>query len=368
LTTIPEIPSGIFIGVAMTSSNWFDAHLDLAYIAENGRDLHTDLRSCRGRYQPASVTLPTMIEGGVNHCLATIFTEGVDPSKPDEETGAFTYPFGDADAAYRAGMRQLLLYNAWRDAGVIHQMPRRGYPPIEPATNECPLEGGPINMGILVECADPDELEMWVERGVVAIGMAWWHQSRYAGGNGTDHKTSGNGLTDLGRALVNRMDHLDVVHDLSHLSQRSVDELLSMTDRPVIASHSNCRALMGDPDSLPNQRHQTDETIAEIANRGGVIGINLLSAFLEPGLEDKGRAKMDWIVRHIEHICEVTGGTNFVGLGSDMDGGFGADELPQGINTPSDLSKISEALRDHGWSDSDIDGFTHQNWLNFWGW
>lgn len=358
------------------SARWFDAHLDLAYLAENGRDLHADLRSCRGRYQPASVTLPSMVQGGVLHCLATIFTEGVDPRKEGEETGAFTYPFGDANAAYQAGMRQMLLYNAWRDAGVIQQMPLRGRDPIRDpmraAGVECPLEGGPISMGVLVECADPitdpDELEMWVQRGVVAIGMAWWHQSRYAGGNGTDHTRSGNGLTDLGRALVGRMDELGVVHDLSHLSQRSVDELLSMTDAPVIASHSNCRALMGDPNSLSNQRHQTDETIAEIADRGGVIGINLLSAFLEPGLKDKGRASMEWVVRHIEHVCEIAGGTESVGLGSDMDGGFGADELPEGINTPSDLSLIGEALRDHGWSDGDIAGFTHQNWLRFWGW
>ncbi len=360
------------MSASTSPSNWFDAHLDLAYLAENGRDLHADLRSCRGRYQPASITLPSMVAGGVRNCLATIFTEGVDPRKADEETGAFTYPFGDADAAYRAGMRQLLLYNAWRDAGVITQMPRRGHGPIEQSSPECPLEGGPINMGILVECADPitdpDELEMWVERGVVAIGMAWWHQSRYAGGNGTDHTRSGNGLTDLGRALVERMDQLDVVHDLSHLSQRSVHDLLSMTDRPVIASHSNCRELMGDPNSLSNQRHQSDETIAEIANRGGVIGINLLSSFLQPGLRDKGRADMEWIVRHIEHICEIAGNTTTVGLGSDMDGGFGADELPEGINTPSDLSKIGEALRNHGWSDTDIAGFTHQNWLRFWGW
>lgn len=364
------------MSASTSSSNWFDAHLDLAYLAENGRDLHADLRSCRGRYQPASITLPSMVAGGVRNCLATIFTEGVDPRKADEETGAFTYPFGDADAAYRAGMRQLLLYNAWRDAGVIRQMPRKGHGPIEPSSTEsipeCPLEGGPINLGILVECADPitdpDELEMWVERGVVAIGMAWWHQSRYAGGNGTDHTRSGNGLTDLGRALVERMDQLDVVHDLSHLSQRSVHDLLSMTDRPVIASHSNCRELMGDPNSLSNQRHQSDETIAEIANRGGVIGINLLSSFLQPGLRDKGRADMEWIVRHIEHICEIAGNTTSVGLGSDMDGGFGADELPEGINTPSDLSHIGEALRNHGWSDTDIAGFTHQNWLRFWGW
>ena len=356
----------------MPSNHWFDAHLDLAYLAENGRDLHADLRSCRGRYQPASISLPSMVEGSMRWCLGTIFTEGVDPTKEDEETGAFTYPFGDADAAYRAGMRQLLLYNAYRDAGVIRQMPRRGHDLIDAKTHECPLEGGPINLGVLVECADPitdpDELDLWVEKGVVAIGMAWWHQSRYAGGNGTDHTKPGNGLTDLGRALAKRMDGLGVVHDLSHLSQRSVDDLLSLSDRPVIASHSNCMALMGDPDSLKNQRHQSDATIKEIADRGGVIGINLLSAFLEPGLKDGGRAKLEWIIRHIEHICEVTGSRSCVGLGSDMDGGFGADELPEGINTPSDLHIIGEALRDQGWSDDEIEGFASGNWLRFWGW
>ncbi|MFK7759305.1 MAG: dipeptidase [Phycisphaerales bacterium] len=363
-------------GNTQSGTNWFDAHLDLAYLAENGRDLHADLKSCRGRYQPASVTLPTMIEGGVKHCLGTIFTEGVDPSKDDQETGEYTYPFGDANAAYRAGMRQLLLYNAWRDAGVVRQMPRRGHEPVSPSNTggntESPLDGGPINLGVLVECADPitdpDELELWVDKGVVAIGMAWWHQSRYAGGNGTDHSKPGNGITDLGKELVARMDELDVVHDLSHLSQRSVDELLSMTDRAVIASHSNCRALMGDQDSLANQRHQSDETIKEIASRGGVIGVNLLSVFLEPGLKDGGRASMEWLVRHIEHICEVTGNKTSVGLGSDMDGGFGADELPVGINTPSNLELIAEQLRNKGWSDQEIAGFTHQNWLRFWGW
>ncbi|MCR9076012.1 MAG: membrane dipeptidase, partial [bacterium] len=195
--------------------HWFDAHLDLAYLAENGRDMHAELNDCRGRFQPASVTLPSMIQGRITACLGTVFTEAIDPTNADSESGPFTYPFEDADAAYRAGMRQLLLYRAWRDAGLISRMPLRGRPQ-EPSD-------APIRLGVLVECADPitspDELDQWVDMGVVAIGMAWWHQSRYAGGNGTDHHKPGNGLTDLGRELVKRMDELGVVHDLSHLSQ-----------------------------------------------------------------------------------------------------------------------------------------------------
>lgn len=342
--------------------HWFDAHLDLAYLAENGRDMHASLKDCRGRYQPASITLPSMIEGKVTRCLGTVFTEAIDPTKPESETGAFTYPFGDADAAYRAGMRQLLLYRAWRDANVISRMPLRGQP-------EAPSDA-PIRLGVLVECADPittpDELEQWVDLGVVAIGMAWWHQSRYAGGNGTDHTKPGNGLTDLGRELVKRMDELGVVHDLSHLSQRAVDELLSATDAVVMASHSNCRALMGDPDSKTNQRHLTDETIKEIARRGGVIGLNLLGDFITPGLPKGQRAPIADCVKHIEHLCELVGSTRHIGLGSDMDGGFGADGLPEGINTPNDLRLITDALIAKGWSDDDIANFTHANWERFW--
>ncbi len=342
--------------------HWFDAHLDLAYLAENGRDMHAQLDDCRGRYQPASITLPSMIEGRVTRCLGTVFTEAIDPMEPDSESGAFTYPFGDADAAYRAGMRQLLLYRTWRDAGVVSRMPLRGQP--EESSE------APIRLGVLVECADPitspDELDQWVDLGVVAIGMAWWHQSRYAGGNGTDHTKPGNGLTDLGRELVKRMDALGVVHDLSHLSQRAVDELLELTDSVVMASHSNCRALMGDPDSKSNQRHLTDETIKEIARRGGVIGLNLLGDFITPDLKKGHRAPIADCVKHIEHVCELVGSTKHIGLGSDMDGGFGADGLPEGINTPSDLTLITDALSAKGWADEDIANFTSANWERYW--
>lgn len=342
--------------------HWFDAHLDLAYLAENGRDMHAQLADCRGRYQPAAVTLPSMIEGNITRCLGTVFTEAIDPTRSESESGPFTYPFEDADAAYRAGMRQLLLYRAWRDAGLIARMPLRGQPE-EPSD-------APIRLGVLVECADPitspDELDQWVDMGVVAIGMAWFHQSRYAGGNGTDHTKPGNGLTDLGRELVKRMDELSVVHDCSHLSQRATDELLSATDAVVMASHSNCRALMGDPDSKPNQRHLADDTIREIARRGGVIGFNLLGDFITPNLKKGERAPIADCIKHIEHICQLVGSTRHIGLGSDMDGGFGADGLPEGINTPADLVLLTDALITNGWSDEDVTNFTHANWDRYW--
>ena len=336
------------------SQPWFDAHLDLAYLAECGRDMAAPLDQSTGPHPPAAVTFPSLASGRVEACLGTIFTEAIDPGG---EAGYATiaYPAGDADAAHRAGCRQLDRYARWRADGLIRFL------------NDDRSDGPapPIALGVLIECADPirtpDELPWWVERGVVAVGMAWWKSSRYAGGNGTDGP-----LTAMGRELVEAMDELGVVHDLSHLSQRATDELLAATDRPVIASHSNCRSLIDGG----NQRHLTDETIAEIGRRGGVIGLNLCSPFLvqagEAGGPERGtRAAIDDCVRHVEHICAIQGDRRGVGLGSDMDGGFSADHLPTGITQPADLDLITDALKAHGWPKDDLHGFAFDNWSRF---
>jgi membrane dipeptidase len=97
-----------------------------------------------------------------------------------------------------------------------------------------------------------------------------------------------------------------------------------------------------------------------------VIGLNLLGDFVTPNMKMGERARISDCVRHIEHICALTGSTNHIGLGSDMDGGFGADGLPEGINTPSDLTIITDALAKAGWNDQDIHAFAHANWERFW--
>jgi membrane dipeptidase len=148
------------------------------------------------------------------------------------------------------------------------------------------------------------------------------------------------------------------VHDASHLNDRSLDELFGATDRMVVATHSNSREVMGDG----RERHLTDGAIREIARRGGVIGLNLCSSFLHPSCWGGGRASIDDAVRHVEHVCEVAGDRAHVGLGSDMDGGFAADRLPEGIDAPADLARIAEALRGRGWSDGEIAGFARGNW------
>lgn len=327
---------------------WFDAHLDLAYLAECGRDMDAPIERCGGPDLPAAVTLRSLCEGRVAACLGTIFTEA-------DGSDAVGYPAGNAEAAHACGVRQLGWYRRWwADSKAGRKGSRdRG---IEGSSEE------QTRILILMECADPirsvSELDWWVERGVVAIGLAWARGSRFAGGN----LNSGVGLNADGRSLLARMEESGVVHDLAHLSQRATEESLALPGR-VIASHSNCRALLGGE----NERHVTDETIRAIAGRGGVIGLNLFGKFLRPEMKPGERATIDDAVRHVEHVVQQVGHTRSVGLGSDMDGGLSALMLPDEIDSPGDLWRLAEALSARGWSNTDVELFAWGNWARFWG-
>ncbi len=337
---------------------WFDAHLDLAYMAEAGRDMQAEPGVCGGADLPASVTFPALADARVTHCLGTIFTEADgDKSQPH------TYPAHDPEAANAAGVRQLKRYRQW-GAGHFYRRQLGADPDAiirPPARDDAP------DALILIEGADPildpADLPEWRAEGVVAVGMAWWKPSRYAGGNG-----SSSGLTDAGRALVKAMDATGLVHDASHLSDRSFADLLELTDRPVIASHSNCRALMGGGSFGENQRHLADEQIRAIVARGGLVGINLYSKFLNPRIltPEDGRASFADVLAHIRHVCDLANDRVHVGLGSDMDGGLSAARLPAGIDGPGDFFRLAEALAADGWSDAEVRGFAFDNWARFW--
>jgi membrane dipeptidase len=332
---------------------WFDSHLDLACLARLGRDMVADDPArCDKPWPPCAVTLPSLAAGRVRWCLATIFTEA-------DGTDAVGYPAGNASAAASRGREQLDVYRDWTDRGLIRPWNASAD---APGGHDAP--DAPLHAGLLVEGADPiaepSELSWWVQQGVVAVGLAWAKSSRYAGGNTTDDP-----LTPLGEAMVREMDRLGVVHDLSHLSDRSLARLLELTDRPVIASHSNCRALI-DVDGEVRQRHLTDATIREIARRGGVIGVNVFSPFILPGAIRTRRATLAEWAAHVDRICDLQGTRACVGLGTDMDGGFSAAMMPEGVDLPRDLVRLAETLHARGWSDREVAGFRAGNWLEFW--
>jgi membrane dipeptidase len=149
--------------------------------------------------------------------------------------------------------------------------------------------------------------------------------------------------------------------DTTHLAERAFWEALEVFDGPVIASHNNCRAL------VPGDRQFTDEQIKALADRDAVIGVALdnwmLNRELKDGKKDKGGASLEDVADHIDHICDVSGGSRVAAIGTDLDGGFGAEQSPREIDTIADLQKLASVLEDRGYDDGEIEDVFYRNWL-----
>lgn len=363
---------------------WFDSHLDLAYLGVSGRAMSLAPAVAGGPDLPGAVTFSSLRDGDVRAVLGTVFIEPMDAGKVASAVGGAGYVAGDVESASRAAVAQIELYHAWAREGLV----RVGF-----GGEAGDGRGGALRVGVLIEGADgvrsPDELEWWVERGVVAIGLTWARASRYATGNATDPRDDA-GLSDLGRAMVKAMDRVrtsagkSVVHDASHLSDRSLMQLFEATDQVVVASHSNARAVVArtklEGSAIPAeirqkanaaeivlQRHLSDEAIKEIARRGGIVGLNVYSPFVIPGASRDRRATVEEWCEHADHVVQVVGHDRAIGIGTDMDGGFSAERLPEGMSEPGDLELLAQGLMRRGWSEGAVEALAWGNWARFWG-
>ncbi len=318
---------------------WLDGHLDLAYLAVAGRDFGAAADPSTG-----CVSYPDLREAPVRIALATIFTEAKAPGQPGGYADS-----DDVEGAHAVGAQQLAWYRAEERAGRMRIV--RTVADLERAASD-DRPDAPLSIVILMECADPirspEEARWWFDAGVRVVGLSWGYGSRYSGGN-----SSGGPLTAAGRELIAAFDELGILHDASHLSDASLDGLLATSSRRIVATHSNCRAMLE-----PKERHLTDEQVKAIAARDGVIGLNLYGAFLAvgrtPTLEDA--------MAHVERIAALVGRERTC-LGSDLDGGFGPDRLPMGLRHPRDYRRLDEALAARGWSERERTGFRHGQWM-----
>lgn len=328
----------------------FDAHLDLAMNVLRGRDVRTPARE-----QPvveneiATVGLPDLRAGHVTHLCATIFCEPSINGRPGYRNG---------DEAFAQAIDQLRIYDEWHAESLLFRT--TGVSPVSPQQTHGRDARG-TNALVLLEGADcvrhADDLRAFHDRGVRVIGLSW-HATRYAGG------TSEPGpITPDGRALVREIDALRMIHDASHLAEQSFWDLIEIADRPVIASHSNSRAIVGHD---PLERHLSDAMIRAIVERGGIVGINFYDRFLLPhDVHGKRRATLADLVAHIKHVCDLAGDDAHVGLGTDMDGGLGREQIPVEIETSADLPRVADALRTGGFPDDAIGRILFGNWSTF---
>ena len=157
------------------------------------------------------------------------------------------------------------------------------------------------------------------------------------------------GLTDFGIEYVRKMEELGMIVDVSHLSDKGFYDVLKYTTKPFVASHSNARAVCS------VARNLDDEMIKLLAQRGGVMGLNYCSAFIEEN--DEGYTPIECMVKHIRHIADV-GGIDCIGLGSDFDG----IESRLEIRDASGLPKFYEALKKY-FSEEEIEKIFYKNVL-----
>lgn len=182
--------------------------------------------------------------------------------------------------------------------------------------------------------------------GVRCLSLTWNQRNLLADGAG-EEKANG-GLTRLGEEVVRQMDRLGMLVDVSHLAERSFWDVLEVSSQPVIASHSNCRALHDSP------RNLSDEQLKALAARGGVVGITLA-----PGLLGTGEVGLDTVLAHIEHAAGVTG-VEHVGIGSDYDG---ISTTPAGLEGADSRSKIKSALLERGYTPAEVEKIMGGNFL-----
>ena len=310
-----------------------DAHLDIAWNA---------ISAGRGFLQPPApgylVSRSSLVAAEVGLVFATLYTA---PARAGRAMRTrFVY-----ENAHEANLMAAAQVNYYHSCGLDFVGDRAGL-----AAYVQGWKKGKLAAVLLMEGADPIEtpaqLGAWTERGVRIIGPAWG-KTRYSGGTGAP-----GGLTELGRQLLKAMRRKHVILDLSHMADEAVADAFALWRGPIMASHSNSRAL------VPGDRQLTDEAVAEIARRGGIVGVSFYGKHLRPS----GRPTLLDVVKHIVHHARAAGGPEHVGIGSDLDGGFDARQAP--IDDLARLKELPARLRLH-FNRPQVEGIMGGNWLAF---
>jgi membrane dipeptidase len=336
-----------------------DAHEDIAYNSVVlGRDFLDSILDKRAREKPpnlqvgtATIGLPELLQANVRIVFASIW-----PAPCNYPNLKVTPCYTTNQEAYVQGKEQLAYYHTLsKDPRIQLVTTREDVRRVVNSSDEC--------LGLLLSIEGGDSIptpqhvqELWAS-GVRVIGPSH-RRTQYAGGTGQPGP-----LTPVGRELLSEMARVSLILDVSHMAEESFFQALDQFHGPVLASHSNCRAY------VPTDRQLSDEMIQALVKRGGVIGVVLYNDFLLVDWKKNHKVKSDVTlaaaVKQIRHICDIAGDTTHVGLGSDLDGGFGMESIPLEMDNAADLPKIGDALAKAHFTDKEVGNIMAGNWLRF---
>jgi membrane dipeptidase len=202
----------------------------------------------------------------------------------------------------------------------------------------------------------PEQARLWWDDGLRMVGLAHYGPSAYAFGTG-----SAGPLTAKGRELLRIMDELGMMLDVSHLTDESFNQALDRFQGPVLASHSNCRAL------VPGDRQFDDAMIRRMIERDGVIGAVMDAWMLQPdwvrGVTTNENLTLGSVADQVDHVCQLAGNSRHAAVGTDLDSGYGIEQTPNDLDTIADVQKIPELLRKRGYGKEDVAAVMHGNWM-----
>ncbi|CAL1520751.1 membrane dipeptidase [Chitinophaga sp. MM2321] len=354
----------------MSKTFIFDAHLDLSMNAiEWNRDLSRPLDEIRQREMhlkdkpdrgKGTVCLPELRKGGIGLVVATQLSRFTPP-------GSSLPGWHSPQQAWAMTQGQLAWYKEMEAMGEMTQVKDlEGLEAHLDLWNDAaiPDETKPVGYILSLEGADSfvdiSYLHKAYDYGLRAVGLSHFGPGRYAPGT----KMEGP-LTSAGIALLKEMEKLNLILDVTHLTDEGFYQAMDNYSGPVWASHCNTRKI------VPTQRQLTDDQIKRLIERGAVIGgmldcwamdIRFIDTVSDPW---QLNIKLENLVDHWDHICQIAGNSLHVGIGSDLDGIFGREQSPWDLNSIADLQKYEGILSRRGYTAADIDNLFHKNWLRF---
>ena len=301
-----------------------DSHCDTPSLMVNGLDIGIDNRECQ-------VDIPKLIAGGVD---VSFFA-------------ACTYAEYSPETATSRALE--MIASVYDSLGKYGDRIALALTPDDVMANKA---NNLISILIGMENGAPVQKSMSLLRLFHRMGVRYMTLTHNGDNEIADAAMEGKrwgGLSPFGREVVAEMNRLGIIVDVAHVSDGTFSDVLDCSKKPVLSTHSCCRALANHP------RNMTDEMIKRMADKGGVIQINFYPYFLtttaQAGVED--------VIRHIDHAVKV-GGIEHVGIGTDFDG---IKVTPVGLENISKLPVVFDLLSERGYSDDQIEKIASGNFL-----
>ena len=304
----------------------FDGHCDTILEVMNHK------RSLEKKSTTGHLDIPRMKEGGVDVQFFAIFIEDIyKPERSLKRTLQLIDCFYKEIEKNQDDISLVTNYNQ------IEEVNRAGK-----IAAILSIEGGEALEG------DLGALRVLYKLGVRLLTLTWNQRNQIA--DGIWESRAGSGLTEFGIKVIDEMNDLGMLIDVSHLLETGFWDVVKRSKTPIVASHSNCYAL------CPHLRNLKDEQIKALVDKGGVIGITFVPDFLT---QEKRKTIVKDVVTHIDYLVEKTG-IDCVGLGSDFDG---TDDLPLGLEGVDKIPNITKELLDRGYKEREIEKILGGNFL-----